>query len=183
MRMGMNISTTTNIGTCLPNHPRLRVCRPWCLRPRISPRVAIRLGPDVIELHRERRIGRVLNRVDAGDRFAPHRDAPPVPLEPNRGDTFEENGRESTRAKIEQSIARLERELNRVEGRLSRAKLELGGVLGSIARHRFDEPVAYAYRWNPDLSRAGSPPPTVVHVPGIVRSHVSPLGRLVDVSM
>jgi len=180
----MNVSAkTTTIGRGLPHHPRLRVCRPGCLRPRIPRRLAIRIGPEVIDLHRERRIGRILNRVDAPDRYTPSREIPPASLEPDRRDTFESSNLAIARARLEQSIAPLERELNRVEVRLNSAKVELGGILGSIAKHRFDEPVAYAYRWNPDLIRAGSPPPSVVHVPGVVFTYVSPMGRLVDVSM
>ncbi len=179
----MNVSAaTTNIGRGLLHSPRLRVCQPGCLRPSISRRLAIRIGPDLIDLLRERQIGRILNRVGASDRYTPYPEVPPAPLERDRCDTFESSDLASVRARLEQSMAQLERELNRVEARLNSARVELGGILGSIAKHRVDEPVAYAYRWNPDLIRAGSPP-SVVYVPGIVRTYVSPLGRLVDVSM
>jgi len=180
----MNISApTTGIGRSLPSHPRLRVYRPWILRPRVSRQLAIRLGPDVIDLYRERRIGRIVDRVAAAERLSSHDNVTPAPLDPDRRDIVETDDLMNTRARLEQSIAQLERELNHVEARLRWAKLELTGVFASIARHRFDEPVAYAYRWNPDLARAGSPAPTVVYVPGIVRAHVSPIGRLVDVTM
>jgi len=158
---------------------RPRVPRPFLRIPR---RLAIRLGPDLIALRRERIVGRVLNDRIERDCFTPG--APLETREVNR--TYDCGGRPSSKsnhcADIEAQLARTERDLTAAEQRVRDVESRVVGVRAPRKRPAFDESVAYAYRWVPP-EPSGSCPPAVVTVAGVVRAHIDPTGRLLDVLM
>lgn len=167
-------------------HPRppYRAVRPRVPRPflRIPRGLAIRLGPDLIALRRERIVGRVLNGRIERDRFTPSAPADSCPANRTYDCAGQPTSQSNHCAAVEARLARAERDLAVAERRWRGVESGWGASSAPGARAMFDEPVAYAYRWVPPEPSGGCPP-AVVSVPGVVRAHIDPTGRLVDVLM
>lgn len=154
----------------------LRLRPPWLVR-----RVAIRVGPDVIETLRARRLARVADRRDEGDRFTPS--CREVPNGPRPYDPFCRPPRVSRAEAVrtEQAAGRAERDLARAEIALARARLEASLIETERVGPGREAPASYGLAWTPGGRSVVCPPVEVVHVPGVVRAYVAATGRLVDV--
>ncbi len=164
-----------------PPPPPFRAVRPRPIRLllRLPRDVAIRIGPDLLALRRERIVGRALLDRRARDCFTPTTDSS-LP----RG--YDAHGSSAARPvnciRLERLLAQTQRNLDVAEARLEKCLNGVESQVGSASGPRWQETVGYAYEWQPPAVNqpAGV---QVVHVPGVVRAYVSPAGRLIDVLM
>lgn len=164
-----------------PPPPPYRAVRPRPIRLllRLPRNVAIRIGPDLLALRRERIVGRVLLDRSARDCFTPTTDNP----RPRVYDIHAScDAPPAGCIRLERLLAQTQRDLEVAEARLEKCRGRVESPAGSTAGPAWQEPVGYAYHWQPPAaSQSGGV--QVVHVPGVVRAYVSPAGRLVDVLM
>lgn len=159
-----------------------RLCRTLRLRPPWLVRhVAIRVGPDVIETLRARRLARVADRRDEGDRFTPScwQTQDGARLYDALCRTPRVSRAEAIRT--DQAAGRAERDLARAEIALARARLEASLIETERVHPGREAPASYGLAWTPGGRSVVCPPVQVVHVPGVVRAYVAATGRLVDV--
>ena len=146
-------------------------------------RLAIRLGPDLIETLRARRLARIAEGRDDCDRFTPATQAINRCAQPYRppGVTPQVSRTEETLR--EQAAARAEHDLAIARNRLAKARIDLAGTESAALLIDHDVAVSYGIRWMPESGREPGAPTEVIHVPGVVRAYVAPTGRLIDVLM
>ncbi len=177
-------SVAADVQRTAPPPLAVRLCRALRLRPPGLVRyVAIRVGPELIDTLRARRLARIADRRDEGDRFTPA--CREVADGPRPCDATCRVPRVSPAEAIraEQAAARAERNLARAEIALARARVDASHLAAEEVDTGRDTGVTYGLTWSPGVTSPGHPPVHVVHVPGVVRAYVAPTGRLVDVML